>query len=125
MTSILRNLYEETSCCIKIDNDKSDFIPVNQGVRQGCILSPLLFNLFIDDLCNDLQSDLGIQLGEFLFNCLLYADDLALMANNEKALQILLQRIGDWCNKNLLNIKSQQLYILEIRRLQFAIFSFP
>ena len=124
MTSILRNLYEETSCCIKIDNDKSDFFPVNQGVRQGCILSPLLFNLFIDDLCNDLQSDLGIQLGEFLFNCLLYADDLALMADNEKALQILLQRVGDWCNKNLLNINNQKSAIVHFRNKKAPICNF-
>ena len=48
-------VYDGVSCCVKLDNSHiSDFFLITQGVRQGCILSPLLLNIFINDITDNI-----------------------------------------------------------------------
>ena len=61
--------------------------PVNKGVRQGGILSPFLFKLYIDDLITRISSkDIGCRLGFLRMNIIAYADDLALLADSRENL---------------------------------------
>ena len=70
--------------------EKGEYVQVERGVRQGGILSPFLFKLYIDDVLNDIcNSDVGCKLGIKRINVLAYADDLALMANSRDHLDIL------------------------------------
>ena len=54
--NILRKMYVSDKSCVKIDNKRSELFDIELGVRQGCVLSPLLFNLFISDLAKELDS---------------------------------------------------------------------
>ena len=64
---------------------------VSNGIRQGGILSPYLFNLYINDLSTDLlESSVGCHVGGQCVNHLSYADDMVLMAPSVRALQKLL-----------------------------------
>ena len=47
--NILKTLYLNDKCCVKVGNKITDVFEVNQGVKQGCILRPLLFNIFLPD----------------------------------------------------------------------------
>ena len=66
---------------------------VSNGVRQGGVLSPLLFNLYIDDLSKKLNNCyLGCTVNDILINHLIYADDLVLLAPSAHALQLLVEQ---------------------------------
>ena len=48
--NVIKNIYTNDKACIKIGGQSTEYFKVNQGVRQGCVLSPLLFNIFMSDL---------------------------------------------------------------------------
>ena len=52
---ILKQMYENVSSCVRVDDDNSDWFTINSGVKQGCVLSPTLFDMFINDLMKDDQ----------------------------------------------------------------------
>ena len=95
-------------CPVKNGNKRSSFFNYNRGVRQGCILSPLLFNLYQDKFPRLLQSSLdtdSITLPNgFPFNCLFYADDLILISRSAAGLQKQLNILHDYSERWLLKI---------------------
>ena len=82
-------MYSRLQACVQLPNGLSNPFPSRIGLRQGCNLSPLLFNIFINDLIDNL-SEAGMdapKLGDLDVGCLLYADDLVLMSESEEGLQ--------------------------------------
>ena len=98
---ILETWFAVTLTCVKWNNYFSTFFRLNVGVRQGGVLSPLLFAIFIDDLVASVMSaNAGCY---FSFHCcciFLYADDILLLSPSISGLQLLL----DACEKELNNI---------------------
>ena len=71
----LKSLYERVDCAVNTNYSLSNWFEVGCGVKQGCILSPTLFALFVDDLVQALNDeDKGVVFGA----ALLYADDIVL-----------------------------------------------
>ena len=88
---ILSNWYSNSSSCILLDGISSRNFRVLQGVRQGAILSPLLYSIYVDELLDSLvSSNLGAFIGHLHSPSPMYADDLALIASSEHNLQLLL-----------------------------------
>jgi len=71
----IKNLYLTSKASVKIDGQYSESFNIKKGVRQGCPLPPILFNLFINDIFNDF-SELEIPLGESRCCGGLFADDI-------------------------------------------------
>ena len=70
-----------------------------RNVACKTYMSPILFNLFVNDLPAFIAVvQEGVQFGESLLSCLLYADDLVILAENEETMQALLKKVGDWCS---------------------------
>ncbi|CAM9591079.1 unnamed protein product, partial [Heterosigma akashiwo] len=57
LTELLRSINDKVRCTVRKDNQLSDLFPYDIKVRQGCILSPIIFNLFIDELVNVIQQN--------------------------------------------------------------------
>jgi hypothetical protein len=107
--NIIRYIYTTDKACIKLGNTQSDFFQLSLGVRQGCILSPLLFNIFLSDLARKFESmENGFQVGEISINSLFWADDLVLFAKNKEDLDNLLKTLETYCKENEITINTKK-----------------
>ena len=80
---LIRAWYAHSTAAVKWDGLQSSHFPVLQGVRQGAILSPLLYSIFVDELLDILYaSGYGVKVGEVYCDAPMYADDLALIAES-------------------------------------------
>ena len=69
-------------------SEKTDFFGIDEGVRQGCVLSPIQFSIFINKLATDvINSGLGITVKDSKVALLLYADDIVLIASSRDDLK--------------------------------------
>ena len=89
LTCLLRNLYAGQEATVRTGHGTTDWFPIGKGVRQGCILSPCLFNLHAEYIMRNAgldEAQAGIKIaGRNIIN-LRYADDTTLMAENEEEL---------------------------------------
>ncbi|KAG7301870.1 hypothetical protein JYU34_013269 [Plutella xylostella] len=84
----LKSLYVTSSACVRINGPCTDWFGIHKGVRQGCVASPWLFNLFMDSCLQRLkEEECGLSMGELVIRCLLYADDQVLFASSAEELQ--------------------------------------
>ena len=89
LTSLLRNLYVGQEATIRIGHRTTDWFKIGKGVRQGCILSPCLFNLYAEYIMRNAgleEIQAGIKIAGRNINNLRYADDTTLMAESEEEL---------------------------------------
>jgi len=97
---LIKSLYENVESAVKVNNKLTDWFEIQNGVKQGCILSPSLFSMFINDLVEDINSvGLGVHCKEAIISSLLFADELVLLAENETNLQSMLNNLTNWCSK--------------------------
>jgi len=88
---VLKNLYEIVESCVLVGRKRSEWFVVEAGVRQGCILSPILFAIFIEGLARALKRvKVSSTLEGVKFNIALFADDLVILAESREDLQKLL-----------------------------------
>ena len=88
---LVKALYSQVSSCVKVNGKFSEWFDINCGVKQGCVLSPTLFSMFVNDLVGDIKGlGKGVQCDVYSFTSLLYADDLVIIADKEEDLQAML-----------------------------------
>ena len=97
---LIKQMYQKTRMKIKFSDGLSKAFTSNAGIRQGDGLSPLLFNVFINDL-NDIFDHTcdPAKIGQLQISNLLYADDLLLISESEKGLQNSLDKLAIYCKK--------------------------
>ena len=108
MLNALKSLYVDVQSCVRVNGYYSEWFDVSNGLKQGCILSPLLFSLYISDLVTSLNTmNIGVPVGDETVRVLLYADDIVLLADSVDNLQSLLDEVHLWCQSNGLCIESK------------------
>ena len=88
-TAILKSLYANSQCCIRTENGTIEYFNIISGVRQGCIISPLLFLIVIDYILKTClnKAEFGIAWNETRLTDLDFADDIVLFAEKRDVLQ--------------------------------------
>ena len=107
LTCLLRNLYAGQEATIRPGHGTTDWFQIGKRVRQGCILSPWLFNLYAEYIRRNAglqEAQAGIKIVRRNINNLRYADDTILMAENEKELKSLLMKVKVESEKVGLNL---------------------
>ena len=100
LTCLLRNLYAGQEATVRTGHGTTDCIQIGKGVRQGCILSPCLFNLYAEYIMRNTgleEAKAGIKMARRNINNLRYADDTTFMAESEEELESLTEsERGEW-----------------------------
>jgi hypothetical protein len=97
---IIRNLYSSIELSVLVGDKQTRWVRSLQGVRQGCPLSPVLFNCFIDELSERLRAQgYGVEVGDRILHSLLYADDVVLLADSPEELQGLINVVDLFCRQ--------------------------
>ena len=100
MWRVIRDMYKKTRSQMLINGKALKEFKIEEGVRQGCVLSPKLFSIFFNDLVKHINvGKFGVQIDDtsaVKIQALLYADDIVLMADTKEELQRLIQKVQDY-----------------------------
>ena len=102
---LLRNLYAGQEATVRTAHGTTDWFQVGKGVRQGCILSPCLFNLYADYIMQNAgldEAQASIKTAGRNINNLKYADNTTLMEERKKELKSLWINVKEESEKSLL-----------------------
>ena len=103
--------------CVKMNNKYTRPFPINQGVRQGCVLSPLLFNIFMSDLAKQLNSIQGkVAVDKIGINSLFWADDIVLLGISSEKLSEMINLVENYCKVNKLTINNKKPKCLVLKK---------
>lgn len=118
MVDMIKEIYKETSNEILMKEEKTDRFFTNKGVRQGCPLSPILFNIYINDLDDEIrkkgEGGTALNSNTKIFT-LIYADDLVLVAENGEDLNRMLKSLQKWTDKNKMEVNISKSKIMIFR----------
>lgn len=97
---IINDMYSSVSFVVKCNDKVTDSFETTVGVKQGCTLSPLFFNIFLSDLPDIFDSSCDpVNINNLPLSCLMYSDDLIICSESAKGLQCALDRLHNYCSK--------------------------
>ena len=102
LTCLLRNLYAGQEATVRTGYETTDWFQIGKGIGQGCILSPHLFNSYVEYIMRNPgleEAQTGIKIAGRNINNLRYADDTTLMAESKEELKSLLMKVKDESEK--------------------------
>ena len=117
---IIRNLYWNQEAAVRHEGEYSEFCKIKRGVRQGCVLSPDLFNLYSENILRNIDEIEGIVIGGHNLNNLRYADDIVLITSFRKKLQEMLDKIVRYSEEKGLSINLQKTECMTISKRESA-----
>ena len=110
---IIKNIFKKTTCAVKLTN----FLHYDKGVQQGNPISPLLFNLYVNDIFQHIANKDPVSLNNTtLINALMYADDLSLLSTSKDGLQSSLTSLHEYCHKSRLDINHKKSKVMVFSR---------
>ena len=115
LTHLLRNLYAGQEATVRTQHGTTDWFQIGIGVREGCILSPCLINLYAEYIMRNArleEAQAGIKIAGRHINNLRYVDDITLMAESEEELKSLLMKVKEESEEVGLKLNIQKTKIM-------------
>ena len=115
LTCLLRNLYAGKEAIVRTGHGTTDWFQIGKGVRQGCILSPCLSNLYAEYIMRNAgleEAQAGIKIAGRNINNLRYADDTTLIAESKEELKSALMKVKEESEKAVLKLNIQKTKIM-------------
>ena len=114
--SVIKNMYENATVCGRAKQGYTKGFTVRKGVLQGNVISPNLFNIFINDITDiitiDQNSPIINSSTKKRTSCLLYADDLVLLSTTKSGLQCKLNQLYEYCKQWGLTINKEKTKVM-------------
>ena len=111
LTCLLRNLYAGQEATVRTGHGATDWFHIGKGVCQGCILSPCLFNLYVEYFVQNTgldEAEVGIKIAGRNINSHRYADGTTLIAESKEPLKSLLMKVKEQSEKFGLKLNNQK-----------------
>uniref|UniRef100_A0A803SNW1 ribonuclease H n=1 Tax=Anolis carolinensis TaxID=28377 RepID=A0A803SNW1_ANOCA len=118
LVCLLRNLYKDQVATVRTNHGTTDWFKIGKGVRQGCILSPSLFNLYAEHIMRHAgleKTKARVKIAGRNINNLRYADDTTLMAESEEELRSLITKVKEESAKAGLQLNIKKTKIMATR----------
>ena len=116
---LIINLYWRQHAAVKWDGEISKEVRVERGVRQGCVISPLLFNLYSEFMIKEAMENVeGIKFNGINITDLRYADDAVLVADKRKKMQIMIDRLSRACKEYGMEINVKKTKVMVVSRME-------
>ncbi len=122
----IKSFCENASASVQVNGELSESFNVEVGVRQGCIMSPWLFNIYMDGCIREMKvrvRDLGARLNvrgvEQPLVVGLYADDTVLLTESEGMLQRIVDKFGRVCKRRKLKVNAGKSKVMVFERADY------
>ncbi|GFR61141.1 endonuclease-reverse transcriptase [Elysia marginata] len=120
LIKLIAGLYSDQRATMRWDDKKCEFFNISKGVRQGCILSPHLFNIYTEQIIREADIDqLGVNINGKNLTNLRYADDTALMSLSDNitstGMRRILHRVGESGKKAGLKLNAKKTKVMQLK----------
>ena len=116
LVSLIAALYDNQKATIRWNGEHCDFFKIGKGVRQGCILSPHLFNVYTEQVMREAEiEDMGIRIGGRNITDMRYADDTGLVASNVTSSKRMLYRVDSSGKRKGLGLNAPKTKYMHIK----------
>lgn len=113
---LIAELYLGQRATVKVNENMTDWVELGRGVRQGCCLSPTLFNIYVEDMISKTLEECveGISIGGVKVRCIRFADDMVVLAEDTRSLQGLITRLEEGMEAYGMRINVKKTKVMKI-----------
>ena len=113
---LIRNLYWNQRAGVRVSGEVIDMQNIKRGVRQGCVLSADLFNIYSEGKMRSIRDLEGIKVGGQNLNSIRNADDTALIADSKEKLQLIIERLVEASEQKGLKLNASKTKVIVISK---------